>query len=116
MCFLYNVRADNAPPTHPHTAATLQCVSYTMYEPTMPRRRVRTPVEQLQPLERGCIVGLREDGWTYRQIAAHVEHNVLVVCRCFQQWSVEHFHVHRPGSGRPHSTDARQAHVAPVCQ
>ena len=28
--------------------------------------------------------------------------------RCFQQWSVEHSHTHRPGSGRPCSTEARQ--------
>ena len=74
----------------------------------MPHRRVRTPVEQLQPFERGHIVGLWEAGWTYRQITAHVGRNVSVVCRCFQQWSVKHFHTSRPGSGRPRSTDARQ--------
>ena len=54
----------------------------------------RTPVEQLQPFERGRIVGLRETGWTNRWtnrwIAAHVGHNVSVMCRCFQHWSVEH--------------------------
>ena len=45
------------------------------------------PVEQLQPFEQGCIVGMEEAGWTYWWIAAHVGHNVLLVCRCFQQWS-----------------------------
>ena len=30
-----------------------------------------TPVEELQPFERGRIVGLREAGWTNRQLAAH---------------------------------------------
>ena len=30
------------------------------------------------------------------------------MCRCFQQWSVEHSHTHRPGSGRPRNTDACQ--------
>ena len=70
----------------------------------MPCRRVRTPVEQLHPFERDCIVGLREAGWTYQWIVAHVGHNVSVVCRCFQQWSVEHSHTHRPGSGWLHST------------
>ena len=76
----------------------------------MPRRRVHnTPAEQLQ-FEEDCIVGLWEAGWTYQQIAAHVGHNVglTVVCRCFQQWSVEHSHTRRPGSGRPRNTDARQ--------
>ena len=69
---------------------------------------VSTPVELLQPFESGCIVGLQEAGWTYRWIAAHVGHTVSVVCRCFQQWSVEHSHTPRPGSGWPHGTDARQ--------
>ena len=31
----------------------------------MPRRRVRTPVEQLQPFERGHIVDLREAGFLH---------------------------------------------------
>ena len=53
-------------------------------------------------------VGLGEAGWTYRRIAAHVGHNVSMVCRCFQQWSVEHSYARRLGSGRPRSTDARQ--------
>ena len=71
-------------------------------------RRVCTPVEQFQSFERGRTVGLREAGWTYRRIVAHVGHNVSVVCRCFQQWSVEHSHTSRPGSGRPRGTDVRQ--------
>ena len=39
-------------------------------------RRARTPIEQLQPFEQSRIVGLREVGWTYRRIAAHVGHNL----------------------------------------
>ena len=74
----------------------------------MPLRQVCTPVEQLQSFERGHIVDLWEAGMTYRWIATHVGHIVSVVCRCFQQWSVEHSHTHRPGSGWPHSTDACQ--------
>ena len=54
----------------------------------MPLRRVRIFVEQLQPFERGRIVGLRETGWTYRRIAAHVGQNVLVVCRCSGLWNI----------------------------
>ena len=68
-------------------------------ECNMPHRRVNTPIEQLQPFERGRIVGLREAGWAYQWITAHVGHNVLVVCRSFQKWSVEHSHAHRPSSG-----------------
>ena len=59
-----------------------------------------TPVEQFQPFEQGCIIGLRETGWIYRWIAAHVGHNVSVVCCCFQQWPVAHSHTHRSGSGQ----------------
>ena len=60
---------------------------------------LRTPA-----FERARIVNLRETGWTYHRITTHVEHNLTVVCRCFLQWSVEHYHSHR----RPRSTVARQ--------
>ena len=71
----------------------------------MPHRRVRTPVEQLQPFERGRSVGLLDAGWTFRRITAHVGHDVSVVCRCFQQWSVEHSLTRIQGPGRPCSTN-----------
>ena len=45
-------------------------------------------------LKRGRIVGLREVGWTYQRIAALIGHDVLVLRRFFQQWSVEHPHIH----------------------
>ena len=57
-------------------------------------------------LNKITFLGLREAGWTYQWIAAHVGHNVSVVCCCFQQWFVEHSHTCRPGSGRPYSIDA----------
>ena len=41
----------------------------------------------------------------HRRIAAHVVHNVSAVCRCFEQWSVEHSHSRRPGSGRPREAE-----------
>ena len=63
---------------------------------------------QLQPFERGRILGLREAGWTYRRIATHVGHNASVVYHCFQQSSVEDSHTNKPGSGRPRNIDARQ--------
>ena len=60
------------------------------YKHAPPTSSLCTPVEQLQPFERGRIVGMREVGWTYRRIAAHVGHNVSVACRCFQQslWNI----------------------------
>ena len=82
-------------PVFAPSVLTLQAVTVE------PRRRVCTPAEEFQTFERGRIVGLREAGWTYRRIAARVGHNVSVVCRCFQQWSVERSHTPRPGSGGP---------------
>ena len=74
----------------------------------MSRRQVCPPIEHIRPLERGRAVGLwKLDGYILR-IAAYVWHNVSVVCCYFQQWSVEHPHTRRSGSGRPHSTDSRQ--------
>ena len=74
----------------------------------MPRRRVCSHVEHFQPFNRGRIVDLREAGWTYRRITAHVRNNVSVTCHCFHQWSVEHSHTRILGFGRPRSTDVRQ--------
>ena len=71
----------------------------------------RTPVEQLQTSERGRIVGLQDVGWTYQRIAAHVRGNVSVVCRCLEQWSVEHSHIRRTGSGRMRNTDVNQDRI-----
>ena len=45
----------------------------------MPRRRERTPFEQLHPFEQGGIAAPRKAGWTYRRITAHVGHNVSIV-------------------------------------
>ena len=61
-------------------------------------------VVAIRSFERGGIVGLR-GSWI-----GHIDglQNVSMVCRCFEQWSMEHSHIRRPGSGRPHSTDARQ--------
>ena len=86
------VRSRSGGLTGPHSAPSVlslpaaivvgeQCWQYSL------SRQVRTPVEQLQPFERGRIVGLREAGWPYRRIAALVGHKVSVVCRCFQKWS-----------------------------
>ena len=73
---------------------------------TVPRQRKRTPVELLRPFE-GRAFRVAGAEWTYRRIAAHVGHNVLVMCCCFQQLSVEHYHIRIPGFGESRSTDAR---------
>ena len=99
--------------------------------PVVDCRKYLAHVVAVQPFERGRIVGQQEAGWTYPRIAAHIEHNVSVMCCYFQQWSVEHSHTYRLISGCPRSTDACpdrqtlrtavalpreeiQAHVAPA--
>ena len=60
------------------------------------------PVVAIRPFEQGHIVGLREAGWTYQRIAAHL-----------YRWcvAVEHSHTCRPWfrtAAVPRSTEARQ--------
>ena len=53
-------------------------------EPPMPEidcPKHLAPVIAIRLFERGRTVDLQEAGW----VAAHVEHNVSVVCHCFQQ-------------------------------
>jgi hypothetical protein len=73
----------------------------------MPRRRTRSSFTHLDAFERGRIVGLREAGWSYRRIAAHIGHDATSVMRCWRRWVDEASHSRRPTSGRPRSTDAR---------
>ena len=47
-------------------------MEHSLWGTTMPGRRVRALVEQLQRFERGRFVGVREAGWTYRRISAHL--------------------------------------------
>ena len=52
------------------------------------------------------IVDLWEAGSMYQRITTHIENNILVVCHCFKQSSMEHYHTSRLDSGWLHSTDA----------
>ena len=87
-----------------------QCLQHSLQGTTMPRRRVRTPVEELQHFWTGShcrSAGSWMDILTYcctylSQSIGGVSLLSAVVC------SLEHFHIRRVGSGRPRSTDARQ--------
>ncbi|RZC37850.1 HTH 38 domain containing protein [Asbolus verrucosus] len=64
----------------------------------MPQRRRPQVVRQLTPFERGRIVGLREGGCSYRQIARMVNRSV----------STKNRDRRAQGSGRPRRTTNRQ--------
>ncbi|RZB38792.1 HTH 38 and/or DDE 3 domain containing protein [Asbolus verrucosus] len=74
----------------------------------MPRRRRPQVVRQLTPFERGRIVGLREGGCSYRQIARMVNRSVSTIVQCWDVWSVENRDRRAQGSGRPRRTTNRQ--------
>jgi transposase len=74
----------------------------------MPLRRRRSHYQQLTEFERGRIIGLREGGFSFREIAERLSRNASTVHECWQQWSREGTASRRPGSGRPRSTTERE--------
>ncbi|GBM12740.1 hypothetical protein AVEN_228528-1 [Araneus ventricosus] len=74
----------------------------------MPLRRRRSHYQQLTKFERGRVVGLREGGFSFRDIAERLGRNVSTVHDCWQQWSRESTALRRPGSGRPRGTTGRE--------
>ncbi|GBM75265.1 hypothetical protein AVEN_214586-1 [Araneus ventricosus] len=74
----------------------------------MPLRRRRSHYQQLTEFERGRVVGLREGGFSFRDIAERLGRNVSTVHDCWQQWSKEGTASRTPGSGRPRGTTERE--------
>ncbi|GBN08611.1 hypothetical protein AVEN_238086-1 [Araneus ventricosus] len=52
--------------------------------------------------------GLRESGFSFRDIAERLGRNVSIVHDCSQQWSREGTASRRPGSGRPRGTTEKE--------
>lgn len=73
----------------------------------MPPRRNRVKFQQLTEFERGRIIGLREGGFSYREIAARVQRNSSTVMRVWKQWTEENRTTRKTGSGRRKVTSAR---------
>ncbi|GBM00436.1 hypothetical protein AVEN_179241-1 [Araneus ventricosus] len=71
-------------------------------------RRRRSHYQQLTEFERGRVVGLREGGFSFRDIAERLGRNVSTVHDCWQQWSREDTASRRPDSGRPRGTTERE--------
>ncbi|GBM55258.1 hypothetical protein AVEN_18079-1 [Araneus ventricosus] len=74
----------------------------------MPLRRRRSHYQQPTEFERGRVVGLREGGFSFRDIAERLGRNVSTVHDCWQQWSKEGTASRRPGSGRPRGPTERE--------
>ncbi|GBM33015.1 hypothetical protein AVEN_263504-1 [Araneus ventricosus] len=66
----------------------------------MPLRRRRSHYEQLTEFERGRVIGLREGGFSFRDIAERLGRNVSTVHDCWVRWSRDGTASRRPGSGR----------------
>ena len=65
----------------------------------MPRRRERAQYQQVSAFERGRMVGLREAGLSYRDIAARTGHAATTVMRVCNQWREEGRTQRRAGTG-----------------
>ncbi|GBM09106.1 hypothetical protein AVEN_5289-1 [Araneus ventricosus] len=74
----------------------------------MPLRRRRSHYEQLTEFERGRVIGLREGGFSFRDIAERLGQNVSTVHDCWVRWSRDGTASRRPGSGRPRGTTERE--------
>ncbi|GBO21441.1 hypothetical protein AVEN_162580-1 [Araneus ventricosus] len=76
----------------------------------MSLKRRRSHYQQLTEFERGRVVGLREGGFSFRDIAERLGRNVSTVHDCWQQCSREGTASRRPGFGRPPGTTERDVH------
>ncbi|GBN73539.1 hypothetical protein AVEN_199944-1 [Araneus ventricosus] len=74
----------------------------------MSLRRRRSHYEQLTEFERGRVIGLREGGFSFRDIAERLGRNVSTVHDCWVRWSRDGTASRRPGSGRPRGTTERE--------
>ncbi|GFS68162.1 uncharacterized protein TNCV_439141 [Trichonephila clavipes] len=73
----------------------------------MPPRRNKEKFQQLLQFERRRIIGLREGGFSYREIGARVQRNNSTGMRVRKQWTDEHRTILKTGSERPKVTSAR---------
>ncbi|GFS92740.1 uncharacterized protein TNCV_1161581 [Trichonephila clavipes] len=70
-------------------------------------RRRRSHYKKLTQFERGRVVGLREGGFSFRDITERLGLNVSTVHDCWEQWSRDGTSSRRPGSKRPCGTTER---------
>ena len=64
----------------------------------------------MSAFERGRVVGLREAGLSYRDIAAYTGHSATTIMRVWNQWREEGRTQRRAGTGPRNVTIARDDH------
>lgn len=74
----------------------------------MPRRRQRVQYEHLTDFDRGRVVGMREAGLSYRQIATRLGRAASTIMRTWRQWSAEGRTHRQRGTGPRYHTTARE--------
>ena len=73
----------------------------------LPRRRERAQYQQVSAFERGRMVGVREVGLSYPDIAARSGHAAITIMRVWNQWREEGRTQRRAGTGPRNVTTAR---------
>ena len=73
----------------------------------MPRRRERVQYQQMSAFERGRMVGLREAGLPYRDMADRTAHAAATAMRVWNQWREEGRAQRRADTGPRNVTTAR---------
>ena len=73
----------------------------------MPRRRERAQYQQVSAFERGRMIGFREAGLSYRDIAARTEHAATTGMHVWNQWREEGRTHRRAGTGTRNVTIVR---------
>ncbi|GFU43222.1 transposable element Tc1 transposase [Trichonephila clavipes] len=77
--------------------------------PNTPSRR-QSHYQQLTEFKRGRVIGIREGGFSFRNIVERLDRNVSTVHNCWEQWSRGGNALRRPGSGRPNNNSEREDH------
>ncbi|GFW72484.1 transposable element Tcb2 transposase [Trichonephila clavipes] len=74
----------------------------------MPGCRQRRHFQQTNDFTRGMVIGLRREGWSFRQIAADTHRDVSTVHRLWRRWLEQGNVARSRGSGAARVTSARE--------
>ncbi|GFS79478.1 HTH_38 domain-containing protein [Trichonephila clavipes] len=74
----------------------------------MSLKRQISHYQQRTAFERGRVIGLRECGFSFRDIAERLGRNVFTMHDCWEQWLKDGTASRRPGSKRLRGTTERE--------
>lgn len=69
---------------------------------TTGRSKRRVPYKQFMEFERGCIIGMRDGGYSFSKIAAHTRRNATAMRHVWKKWTKENRTSWSHGSDRAH--------------